>query len=885
MGWSEGDTDSSVPERFSRQVERTPEKAAVSGERGALSYRDLDRLSDRYARALPELEECADARGARAALLLDHGVPVIAAALAALKAGFAVITLNPGDPPARFSDVREAVRPAVLITDEAHLPQAGAAGFGEAETVVLSRVPENGAGPGQLRTPSPDDLAFLVSTSGSTGHPKIITWTHRGTLHRTLRISNGLSVVPEDRIASLASFGVVAGLAVGWAALLNGATLCPYAIADRGMVGLGRWMAEQGVTVFQPSPSLLRSFASVLGREQLPGIRIVGLGSEPALRSDFDIVRRHFPNAALATGFGASETGVVTGVVIGSDEDPPPGSLTVGGALEGFEVRLLDEDGREVPDGEPGEIVVESRYLSAGYWGDPQLTAERFEGDGPTRRYRTGDVARRAPSGQLTIIGRSDFQVKIRGYRLQLEEVEGALGAQPGIATAAVAAHTTPRAETRLTGYLVAAEGARADVAGLRSSLAAVLPAHAIPASLVYVDALPLTPSGKVDRARLRELDADRGEAVPAEDVGGEAPASEPRPSLDSLEMLELREVRRRLRRIWEEVLEKRPVGDAEDFFALGGDSLRAMHMLVAIEQQFSCSLTPGVLLNAPTIQRLATVVYRSGPRTLPESEKALGERAGRLPVFMAYPLGGHGLRYRPLAQALGSEFPLHVLESPWWDGRPTSIRTAVALAAHHVREIKRHQPAGPYLLAGYSGGGMIALEVAGQLRAAGDEVALLAVIDTYLDFKPGSEVSLRKLARRASGPEHQLRVSSLEAARWSAMTLGKRAIARPRRLRWSLDQRRLGVVPERRRASYVQHLVSAALRGYRPAPYAGRVALFRCTDDAWPSPDRGWGSVVTGELEIHDIAADHYNVLQPPRVEELGVALAALMREALQAA
>jgi amino acid adenylation domain-containing protein len=779
MRWSEGDTASSVPERFAQQVAQDPCAIAIADGSGTLTYGELLRLSHRYAQALaPIFERCADEHGARALLLLEHGASLIGGALAALEAGFTILTLNPSDPPARWAEVRAAVRPSVLLSDETRLAGAGAAGLDDLETLVLSRGLADGGAEPAARSPAPDDLAFLISTSGSTGRPKVIMQSHRNMLHSVLRYTNALGITPQDRIAWFTSLGGAQGLATVWTALLNGATLCPFPVLDRGMVGLSRWLTDNGVTVLDISPSFLRSFTRGLGRERVSGVRLVRLGSEAALRSDFDAFKRHFPaDCTLASVLASSETGMVSVALLRHDDDPPPGNLPVGSELEGVRLRLLDDQARGVREGEIGEIVIEGRYVSPGYWGDPQLTAERFESEPGVRRYRTGDLGRRLASGSLQVIGRSDFQVKVRGHRLQLEEVEGALAAQPGVAAAAVALHSSERGDTRLAGYVVSVDGARLDAVTLRSSLAAVLPAHAIPASLVCVDSLPFTPTGKLDRARLRELEV-------AFERGPDAGEAESRRVLESDPMLELGEVRRHLQRIWEEVLDQGPIGHDEDFFALGGDSLAAMHMLVGIEKQFCCALTPGVLLRAPTIQRLAGVIYRAGPRVLPQEEGSAADGAGAPPLFIAYPLGGHGLRYRPLAQALGSELRLHVLESPWWDGRPTEIHTAQQLAAHHVLEIRHHQPSGPYMLAGYSGGGLIALEVARQLRDAGEEIGLLAVIDTYIAIKRGAGMDPRNRARRATAGGAAAPGGGLalwwQTTLWRAAELAKRAIAGP---------------------------------------------------------------------------------------------------------
>jgi thioesterase domain-containing protein/acyl carrier protein len=370
-----------------------------------------------------------------------------------------------------------------------------------------------------------------------------------------------------------------------------------------------------------------------------------------------------------------------------------------------------------------------------------------------------------------------------------------------------------------------------------------------VPGRVVALDVLPRLPNGKVDRRALADTRS-----------------STPTPPTNELE--------RRLVEVWQELLEL-PVGLDDDFFELGGDSLLVMEMLVEVEQRLSCKLSPGALLEARTPSSLAALIcgLRSG------RQRHTGNAGRDRPrLYFTYSIGGTGLRYRALVDALGDDLPVHALDAPWWDGRPSELQTVEQLAAHHITEIKELQPDGPYLLGGYSGGGLIALEIARQLGAAGEQIALLAVVDTPVGLQRSPFDPRSLLTAPPSSPGRlilrHLRLF-LATQRYRATAAGRRMARLARRPRSWIDLRRLGEVPERHRPSYVHDRIIAALAAYRPLPYEGHVTLCRCpASSAFPA-DCGWGTMARGGLTIHDLAGTHLEVLDPPFVEQLALLLA----------
>jgi non-ribosomal peptide synthetase component F len=595
MSWSEQDTASSIPERFEQQVRLGPERPAIGAGGETLTYAQLATVADGYAGHLP----ARTAETERVALLLNHDGRLLAAALAALRRGLTVVTLNPGDPPPRLARIREAAAPQLLITEECHRAHARAAGFADDQTLDLSSMPAAQSAVAPAPVTVPDDIAFLICTSGSSGLPKVVMQSHRNMLHNVLRYSNGLAVRSDDRLAWLASLSGGQGLATAWTALLNGACLCPFSIAQRGVTGLADWLRDNRVTVFDTIPSVLRSFGQTLRAERIAGVRLVRLASEGAVRSDFEIFQRHFSDeATLASVLASSEAGIIAQALLDPGSELADGRLPVGRPVEGLEAVLLDEHGSAVNDGEAGELILEGRFLSPGYWRDEVLTAARFETWDGTRRFRSGDIARRDAGGSLTVLGRADKQVKVRGNRLQLEEVEAALVAQVDVAAAAVVLRENSRGDAKLTAYVAAVQGRELRSEALRRTLGEVLSPHAVPAAFVFVDQLPLNANGKVDREQLTGLDPAEPPLGSSESV---SPSASPAAASETEDVLA---------GLWSEALDCQ-VGPHDAFLELGGDSLSAAVIAAGVHEAFGVDLDLRAFASDLTLATLAALVDR----------------------------------------------------------------------------------------------------------------------------------------------------------------------------------------------------------------------------------------------------------------------------------
>ena len=617
MTWRLEDTNQSIPERFEAQARRHRDKPAIAGTPWQPSFTELDAAANGLAHEV--LERDGGDEG-RAAVLLRHDAPLIAAILGVLKAGKTVVTLSPGDPPARLERIRRSVGAGSILCDDRHRELALRAGFTPDRLISVPERPNGGGHGGPEVAIDPDRTAFLVQTSGSTGEPKGVIQPHRNMLHNVLRQTNALDVAAEDRVTLLASPSGAQGVAMLWVALLNGATLCPFPVMERGVTGLVPWLAEHGVTLLNMSASLFRNFVRTLDDgERIPNIRLLRLGSEPALRDDFDAFRRHLPpSCVLANMYASSEAGNIARGLLTSSADPADGPLPVGRPGEGVGVSVLGEDGEPASPGRVGEIVVSGEYLSPGYWGDPALTAERFEdaGSNGRRRFRTGDLGWVSDDGVLTVVGRSDLQVNVRGYRVELTEVEGAMAQLPGVDAAAVCAHTPPSGDVKLAGYVTTRPGSELSPASLRSGLRAELPEHAVPSTFAVLESMPLGPHGKVDRRRLAEMEQP-------------APAPARRPASP------MSEIEERLAAMWARALELDRVERDDDFFELGGDSLTAAVIAAELHGDLGFEVELGTFAEAPTVASMAQLVDRMQADPREDDRPALAdvERVERPPA------------------------------------------------------------------------------------------------------------------------------------------------------------------------------------------------------------------------------------------------------------
>jgi amino acid adenylation domain-containing protein len=624
----------SLVDAFERIAEVFPSRIAVSSGIWQPTYRELNETANRLAH---RLMNSGVGLGSRVAILMSHDAPMIAAIVAATKAGQIVVALDPSDPLPRLTMLVQDAEPSIIVVDVANLNLA--AEFAPPGCNILSFEQEVATGP--VENPSievpPEQTAVLNYTSGSTGRPKGVMRTHRQLCRAAAVHTQAMQSTEKDRITLLASISTAQGMSFLWWILLNGATVCPFPVKTKGVTGLADWIVDRGVTVYGSSASIFRTLVKTLDNGLVfSNLRLVWLGSEGVAAGDLRAFQKHLPpTSVLVHGYSSSETSIIAWSRWTQSDIVPEGLLPVGHFARDIDVSLIGDDGQPVENGEVGEIVVKNRY-GVGYWRDPKLTAERLsvdlDGNG-TRLVRTGDLGRINDDGLLELRGRKDDRVKIRGNRIELGEIDRALEKLPGVEHAAAVAVPRKIHEPMLVAFIVKASDASWTAPRLRQTLRASLPLHMVPSRIVFLDGLPYNRGNKVDREALRHY------ASPARADGKD---EEPRTETEML-----------LADIWAESLELLDVGRNDDFFDLGGDSLTGAVVAAQVHAMLGVELSLGTIADYPTMSTLASHI-----------DKCRGAGAASTPPIVGVPRA--------------AAMPLSPCQESYWPHRGAPLLTHV---------------------------------------------------------------------------------------------------------------------------------------------------------------------------------------------------------------
>jgi amino acid adenylation domain-containing protein len=569
----------SIPARFAEQVVRTPDAPAVSDGATELTYRELDERANQLAHRLIALGVRQDDK---VAVFLARSIDLVVAILATTKAGAGYVPVHEGYPPDRRQWVIDHSAPVVLLADTAKQTEGLPTGV---PTVIVDGDTETAAQP--TTAPDvpihPDQLAYVIHTSGSTGHPKGVAVTHRD----VVRLIFDPQWTPERhaRVLMIAPYAFNVSTYEIWMPLLHGGQIITAPPGNLEPGKLQSLIAEHEITGIHVTAGLFRVLAEV-APETFEGVSEILTGGDMIAPAAVRRVLDANPGVVIRAMYGATE-GTLFSAHHPIPADYRPGTVVpVGGPLSDVEILILDERLNPVPAGVEGEIYISGRGVARAYEGDAELTAERFVadpfGEPGARMYRTGDLARRE-DGLIEFVGRASSQVKILGFRIELGEVEATLAKFPGIAHAVVVVRELEQGEKRLVGYVVPETG-DADLGALRAHARDTLPDYMVPAAFVQLASLPLTPNGKLDRDAMPEPDFDNVSSYRAP----ETPLQES------------------LCAIFGSVLEVPKVGIDDSFFDLGGQSLQAMRLLARMRTELDVDLLINVLFDVPTVAGLA---------------------------------------------------------------------------------------------------------------------------------------------------------------------------------------------------------------------------------------------------------------------------------------
>lgn len=852
-----GPQDLCIHQLFEAQTDRTPEAIAVVLAAEQLTYGELNARANRLAHHLRALGVGPEVP---VAICLERSVEMVIGLLGILKAGGVYVPLDPAHPKERTAFLMQDTQVRLLLTRESLV-----AGLGEAHANILCL---DSGWPGIAREPGhnpscltrPDNRAYVIYTSGSTGRPKGVLVSH-GSIAAHCRTMQGCyQLEPGDAVLQFASTSFDVSLEEILPTLITGARLVIMGPQIWHPGEFHRKISEFGLTVLNLPTAywqeLAHEWADVGVLVPAPQPRIFVIGGETMAPDVLKRWRRTpFGSIRLLNAYGPTEATVTATVfdVTADAGETAHARVPIGRPLPNRTIYILDQHGNPVPIGVQGHLHIGGCGLALGYLNRSDLTAEKFIPDPfstepGARLYKTGDLARYRPDGNIEFLGRADDQVKIRGVRIEPGEIEAVLRQLPTVRDAVVLAREDRPGDKRLVAYVVADTTSE----DLRRHLRDRLPESFMPAAIVLLEVLPMAPNGKVDRR-----------ALPAPDRSGSVQQKAFVAPRDDLEC--------QLALIWEEILGVQPVGVTDNFFELGGHSLLAIRLFALIERRLGTRLPLATVFQGATVEDLARVLRLRATHRPQSPLVAIQPGGSKLPLFLVHPAGGHVFPYLHLARFLGSDQPCYGLQARGLeDGQDPHTRIE-DMAASYVQAIRTVQPTGPYLLGGWSMGGVVAFEMAQQLRAQGQIVGLLAMFDGRIPTPdaifPEQDLEAVSLVERYFGisfgpmesltelPEDDQLVVILEQAKSSGLVPAE------------LD------APQARRFMKLLRSDLRATQNYQLHAYDGRIIFFKASEtleNTSADPTMGWSDWARGGVEVHIVPGNHANLMYEPHVEVL---------------
>ncbi|MGN6268798.1 MAG: non-ribosomal peptide synthetase [Sphingomonas sp.] len=818
-----------------RTIERQPDTVAVTCGETSLTYAALGARADAIAQALLRVGAT---EGALVALCVERSVSAVAAILGILKIGAAYVPLDPGCPSARLATVLDDAAPRLLLCDASTRPLFAATAV---STLALEEIADEPSGVAPASAGSPDDLACVIYTSGSTGVPKGVEIEHRSIVNVIESMCRRLGFRQGDTMLALSRLTFDMSVADIFLPLTAGGTI---AMAPSGSVVdpalLAAMIDESHCSLLEATPTTWQSLVSN-GWAGRPGMKAIS-GGEPLARALADALLER--GLRLWNGYGPTEASIYTTM----DEVQRQGAIGIGRPIDNVDVSIVDDRGRDVPCNIPGHLYIGGAGLARRYR-DAALTARAFTERDGRRSYCSGDLAVRRRDGRLEWLGRSDGQIKIRGFRIDVGDVEAAICTCPGIALAAVTVIDGATGQGDLAAYVTAQPGRAApDFTALRSWLSERLPAYMIPTRYMVLAALPVSGTGKIQHNALPPIDP--GTVTWAEPEAAELPRGD---------------VEERIAAIWREVLGIKAVGATDDFFDLGGHSLLAAKLIGRLSSEFGQRLPFATMMRAPTVRQMAAILTGHGaPATTPRT-LVIGEAIGR-PLFWIDATPNFRVNYfRDLAAALGDDIALIGLPVDTERFARTEGDDCIdAIVGEMTAAVIESGHKGPYLLGGWCNGGTLALAVANRLRARGETVDAVVMLDST------NQAYYRRKVQRLR----------LEVAQFINSPADERPTYVREMLAGYVSRLRRRVVPARNEATALLNTsdrYARIIRAMPPPHYDGRVIDVRPAGGVGARSAR-LEDMLTGPVDAVKIPGGHQSVLHPPYVIELAQRVRALV-------
>lgn len=850
---------------FAAQVQRLPDAIALVWQEQHLTYAALNHLANRLARYLQGLGAGPETH---IGVCLPRCAHFILGLLGILKAGGAHVSLDPSYPQERLALMMDARQVPILLTQRALLPTLPAY---EGRVLCLDtlwpEIADESVADPEVRTLA-GHLAYTIYTSGSTGIPKGVEIEHGSIVRFLAAACPAYACGPGERVLQFCSLSFDTSIEEIYICLSSGATLVLRTPEMLSSIAFFLTQCQQyGITVLDlPTAFWHEMVAHLEQRDQgmLAAWRLVLLGGERVEPAKVVRWQQQAPaHIQLVNTYGPTEATVIS-TLHTIEETPLPGpgfAIPLGKAIPDVRLAILDGGQRFAPPGVWGELAIGGANLGRGYLGQPALTAEKFIPDPlgmGARLYRSGDFARLLADGTLECAGRCDDQVKVRGFRVELSEIEYALQFHPAIADAVVRVFEQGGADKILVAYLVWRQPQATNIEEVRSYLAKLLPEYMLPSSFVVLDRLPMLPNVKVDYNALPPPE----QALTSSASGLVAPR-------DALEL--------QLVGLWEECLHVHPIGITDNFFELGGHSLLAVRLLSQIHRHFARQLPLAALLQQATIEQLAQLLRGQADGQSGSLLVGIQTQGDQRPLFLMHPTGGNVLCYAALAHHLGKHQPVYGLQAQGLEGEEGPLSSMTEMAHAYLQVIRTRQPEGPYLLGGWSSGGLLATEVAQQLQAQGQQVGLLILFDApalFATVPAGLADGVAPPDDRAGALARFIFQLNEGRGRTIPQIAAELCQLTPEEmLHVAMEQaKRAHVIPAEAESAFLQRLIavydadSRATVAYRPQVYAGRMVYIQSEETPDETP-RAWRQIAAGGLELLAASGDHVSMLKEPHI------------------
>lgn len=891
---------------FERQAAGTPDAPAVTCEGSTLSYQELNARANQVAHCL---QEYGVGTNTLVGLCLDRSIDTVVAILGVLKSGGAYVPMDPVYPAERMRLIVEDARCPVVIT---HVAQRERFEADDNTAILVLDAIDTDLGHYSIENPASEttenDLAYVIYTSGSTGKPKGALIYHRNVTRLFTSMEPWFSFGENDRWTLFHSYAFDFSVWEIWGAFLYGGrvVVVPY-VVSRSPEQFYRLLVDEKITVLSQTPSAFRQLQLVEEQQPLSAVkdlalRYVVFGGEvldlPSLRPWFE--RHGDQSPQLVNMYGITETTVFITYRPVSMKDTEPGTPNfIGIPIPDLVPHVLDENMKPVAVGEIGELYVGGAGVGGGYLRRPELNKERFIPDPFSSEagailYKTGDLVR-LHENDLEFIGRNDNQVQLRGFRVELGEIESVLNSHESVRGSIVRAREDRPGDMRLVAYYLAT--ADLPVSELRACIAEKLPSYMVPARFIHMDSFPLNNNGKVDF-----------DALPAPAAGSTKQRTDNAPETDT---------EKTVAEIWRDFLHLEQVGVDDNFFELGGHSLLAIQVLNRINDRYSARLELRDLFDAPTVGALAEFVDRGRGVGAPAKHLIVLKEGDGTPFFCVKGAGDVGGTYDTLANALSENQPFYGFpdldfEDLEASGEPVSVE---AIARRCIEEIRQVRPRGPYYVGGYSFGGIVAYEIAQQLLKAGEEVPLIAMLDSSVDVHNEGPTGtsrywsllnrlrvrlmmsaytwklivgyvrdgIRVIARRLLGkcPPGAEQLGFGDYFRWIQLdTSVQYFLIQAGLVKPSIAERRLDMVEEQLVRHSTRSMVASkqAMTAYEIKPIPAKVTLFRAEHNPWKTemrdPTFGWDQFARDGVKVVVVPGNHMVLIRWPFATDLGKAL-----------